>query len=329
MSEWRVEVVRVRNVQKHPNADTLSTAEVYGYPAIFKTGDFAEGDLAVYVPVESIVDPARDSYWEFLKGHNRIRAKRLRGVFSMGLLRPLPDPGMAEGEDVAEKLGISRWEPPAVHDNIMRKTPDAPEEPWFPRYTDIEALRRWPDVLREGEDVVVTEKIHGANARFAVKDGKLYVGSHKRIKEVDVRCIWWRMAVKYGMTSEEFLAKAAGLAIYGEVYGKVQDLGYGVPAEESVRLAVFDVFDLANGRYLDWQDVVNVTEVLGLPLVPVLYQGPWGSGECNKLAEGETTLGAGHVREGFVVRPVRERFERHVGRVILKMHGEGYLTRKE
>jgi len=30
-----------------------------------------------------------------------------------------------------------------------------------------------------------------------------------------------------------------------------------------------------------------------------------------------------------VVKPVRERFDERVGRVILKLHGEGYLVRKE
>jgi hypothetical protein len=48
------------------------------------------------------------------------------------------------------------------------------------------------------------------------------------------------------------------------------------------------------------------------------------------LAEGNTTLpGAKHVREGVVIRPVVYRFAKALGgRAILKLHGEGYLTRK-
>jgi hypothetical protein len=38
--------------------------------------------------------------------------------------------------------------------------------------------------------------------------------------------------------------------------------------------------------------------------------------------------GVDHVREGFVVRPVRERYDPAVGRVILKLHGEGFHTRR-
>ena len=67
---------------------------------------------------------------------------------------------------------------------------------------------------------------------------------------------------------------------------------------------------------------------LDIPAVPELYRGPW-SPDLARLAEGATVLGNGaHVREGWVVRPVRERVHPDLGRVILKRHGEGYLTRK-
>jgi hypothetical protein len=38
--------------------------------------------------------------------------------------------------------------------------------------------------------------------------------------------------------------------------------------------------------------------------------------------------GAGNIREGFVVRPLKERFDGEIGRVILKYIGESYLLRK-
>ena len=37
---------------------------------------------------------------------------------------------------------------------------------------------------------------------------------------------------------------------------------------------------------------------------------------------------AKHVREGIVIKPTVERYDNHFGRVILKLPGEGYLTRK-
>lgn len=85
MSEWLVEVVKLGAVRKHPNADSLSMTDVHdGYPVVFRTGEFKEGDVAVYVPVDSIVpdDPA----YAFLQGKRRIKARKIRGEYSQGLL---------------------------------------------------------------------------------------------------------------------------------------------------------------------------------------------------------------------------------------------------
>lgn len=67
-SEHRVEVVRLGPITKHPDADTLSITTVLGgYPVILRTGEYKEGDLAVYVPIDSVV-PENDPRWEFLGG---------------------------------------------------------------------------------------------------------------------------------------------------------------------------------------------------------------------------------------------------------------------
>jgi len=168
MSEWKVQVVKVGALSKHPNADRLLITKVFDYPVITAVGELQEGDLAVYVPVESVV-PADDPRWAFLQGHLRIKAKRLRGIFSMGLLIKVVD-GMKEGEIVAEQLRITKYEPPigAVTGGEAEKCPFD-----WPKYTDIESIRRWPDVLKEGEEVILTEKIHGTSARYVWKEERL------------------------------------------------------------------------------------------------------------------------------------------------------------
>jgi tRNA-binding EMAP/Myf-like protein len=168
MSEFHVRVVRIGVVSKHPNADKLSMATVDGYPVIFRTGEYECGDLAVYVP-ESAVVPVDDfDRWGFLGKHNTIGAKRLRGVFSQGILTKPPE-GAQEGDDVREALRITRNEPdedgaPPIHNgrypsgfNFNEQEPDPG---YMPAY-DLEALRRHPSALIEGEEVVLTEKIHG------------------------------------------------------------------------------------------------------------------------------------------------------------------------
>jgi tRNA-binding EMAP/Myf-like protein len=122
MSEFRVEVVRLGPIEKHPNADTLGITQVHGgYPVIVKLGDFQEGDLATYIPVDAIVDGDLMEFAFLGAGKkHRIKAKKIRGVFSMGLLVRA---GLAsacgkkyEGEDVQEIYSVEKFVPPSERD---------------------------------------------------------------------------------------------------------------------------------------------------------------------------------------------------------------------
>lgn len=328
-SESRAAVVRIESVERHPNADSLSIAHVTGYPVIIRTGDFAAGDLAVYVPVDLCL-PVADPRFAFLAprgadsaGRHRVRAVRLRGTFSMGLLVPA-DPAWTDGLDVTEAIGAVKYEPPI---DLATGGENESCPGYLPTYTDIEPWRRWrdvPGVVVPGEEIVVTEKIHGANARFVYRDGRLWVGSHSCVKRYDPANIWWRVATRMGL--EQRLFAYPGVVLFGEVFGKVQDLRYGI--ESDVGLVAFDAYDSMTGRYYDEDEFANLILHLGLNRVPVLYRGPWT--DLAPLAEGGTVLANGaHVREGCVAKPTRERWHDGLGRVILKMHGEGYLLRKE
>lgn len=226
------------------------------------------------------------------------------------------------GQNVQAEMLIEKWEPttPATMGGD-----DAKDAGILPVYTDIEGYRRHKNVLADGEEVVITEKIHGANARFCWHDGELIVGSHKRIKKVYntvAPSMWARVALELGLDKK--LAEVPDVAIYGEVYGQVQDLKYG---KNGTDLVLFDAMDLITRKYFDHDDFLALATRLELTTVPQLYRGPWSTSLLS-LAEGESTVpGANNIREGFVVKPVRERWE-HMGRVILKMVGEGYLLRK-
>lgn len=380
MTEFHVEVVRLADVRKHPNADTLSIATIHdAYPVIFKTGEFKEGDLVVYVPVDSVVPDTPEWAWlapgaALRPKDRRIKAKRLRGVFSMGLITNAPE-GAQEGQDVAQAMGIVKYEPPAEAGEsldavaVWRREQTAwakwrAEAPWWqvflvwllgpifgwgpeeerarprglkhlPGVYDIEPYRKhgrsW---FNEGEYVVVTEKIHGQNASF-VHDGKqLFAKSRTRWRHDDGENTWSRVARRYRL--KEKLARHPGVILFGETHGNNSDMPYGVtPAEraaEGDRFMAFDAFDTNTGRWLDYRDFVRLCTDLGVPRVPVLSITQWHEDKFDAIAahaEGKTTMpDAGHVREGFVIRPLSERKTTTGQRVILKMAGEGYLTRK-
>lgn len=321
MSEFHPEVVQLGPIEPHPNADALDITMVHGgYPCIIRRGEYREGDRAVYLPVDSVV-PTTDPRFAFLDPDGkptRIKAKRLRGIFSMGLLVPA-DPGWPVGMDVADVLGVTRYEPPEP----VAPNGDDESDPGAMVCYDLEALRRYAGAFVPGEEVVVTEKIHGESWR-AFHDGtRLWVGSRGRFKKPDAGNRWWIPAREHGL--EEGLARHPHLGLHCEIYGYTGGFPYDSP-NRAPRIRLFDVMDLRARRWLDYDDACAVAADLGVPLVPLLHRGPW-SPDLLALANGRSTLNPGHVREGIVVRPARERHDLTAGRVVLKMQGEDFHLR--
>jgi RNA ligase (TIGR02306 family) len=345
MSTFKVPTVEIGAVGKHPNADSLSITTVEGCPCIFSTGDFVEGDIAIYVPVESVV-PETVPGTEFLGRHRRIKARKIRGIFSMGLLLPYfplkqfaMGPGYRIGRptefgfDMAPSLGIKKYVEP---EDIAMQTDAAPAPTtihWPPTY-DMESYRKYKHLLTPGEKVYVTEKIHGTNSRFVYHRGALHVGSHNGWKRMDERNLWWKVAVKYDL--EHRLKDHPGMIVYGETYGQVQDLKYGAETNE-LRLSIFDVFDSTLGMWLDYENipgapVYDLPEFcfkVGLIMVPLIYHGPYDPAVIEPMADGDSVASTTkQIREGIVIRPAQERWNNETGRTVMKLVGENYLTRK-
>ncbi len=117
MSEYYCVNVRINNKEKHPNADTLALVNIFdGYPVVVKDSEVNVGDLFTYISPDAMLPMHRPEFnWLQSKSKpkewHRLRAAKLRGVFSMGLLVPAP-PGTVEGQDVSEILGVVKYEPP-------------------------------------------------------------------------------------------------------------------------------------------------------------------------------------------------------------------------
>lgn len=166
MSTFKCEVVPVK-LEPHPNADTLSIVKVWGYTVVVKTTDW-EGlaDRGLYIPPDSLV-PLGSPMFSFLP-KSRITVKRFRGVYSQGLLIPMM--GHEIGSDLSEYFGVTHYEPEIKYDtqgNRKDSHPPVPGPPGMviPKY-DVEHFNRYAPCIPDGTPVYVTEKIHGANARF-------------------------------------------------------------------------------------------------------------------------------------------------------------------
>lgn len=101
---------------------------------------------------------------------------------------------------------------------------------------------------------------------------------------------------------------------------------YGLePGEIDIR--VFDI--MCDGKYLDWNTVVSLCRATKLPLVKELYRGKFNL-DLLKLAEATDTYNdKEYVREGVVIKPLVEKRDMGLGRVILKEINKEYQLLKE
>lgn len=320
MSTHRVDVIRVQGLTKHPNADSLSILKVHGgFTVVVRTADWNDGDLAAYIEPDYVIDPSRPEF-SFLAGHPRIKVKRLRGIYSQGLLIKAPE-GTNVGDNVMELLGVTRYEP-HVPMSTGGETEKPPSGIFAPVY-DVENWRRYRNVFLPDEEVIAREKVHGCCASYVWAHERMWARSRTEWKKEDAGNLWWRCLAQNQWISE-WCREHRGDVLYGECFGQVQDLKYGAKPGE----LFFRAFDALYGS--DWLDNDSLQNSVGEEhLMPVLYRGPHGDGSAlEACCDGPTLLnGAEHVREGIVVRPVVNRTCPEIGRVQGKLVSNMYLER--
>ena len=391
-------IVRVTDMREHNNADSLELIYIDGYQVVVRKGQFAVGELAVYIAPDSVVpqtEPFRFIWGEYAlaetaepsatdplglgsqvpERRRRITVRKFRGEWSEGLLLPLTDfPGLEvllgipidawedidawEGLDVSGALGIIHYE--ADEESTKGENSSAPKlkrkyphsfRGWFnfllrrvrnffrigpntdgstdnislniPVY-DVDALKNYPNTFQEGEPVIVTEKIHGSNARYIFMDGIMYAGSRKLWKSASSGCIF-RKALKEMPWIEEWCRAHEGYVLWGELTPTQGEYKYG---SDKPQFFVFDV-RTPDGKWLDREhDEAGVLGQLMAQFVPILYQGPYDLEKINTFVDGQSTVfGAKHIREGIVIKSSTERYQRGVGRAQLKIVSSEFLYR--
>lgn len=355
MSTHRIPVIEITDILPHPNADRLEIIPIHGWQCIVEKGSFKPGDLAAYVEPDYMV-PVTEYPFAFLKDpskfdqtHVRIKAKRLRGEWSYGLLVHAPrvyrhDAEVKVGHNLLEYYDIHRWEPP------MNKAvaADTLSYDHWPKVNearskfDLENLNNFTEVFSEQDTVIVTEKVHGANARYLFLDGEMYVGSRTRwLKRGEKPDAWHHALDNTLVTIEKFGGDAQvsaiqmwceenpGVILYGEVYGNVQDLKYGL--QNRINFVGFAAFDTNTGHWIDSMPLFDSLYQGCVPHVPILAICKFDMGYIKASAEGDSYIKSaprGHMREGVVVTSYNETTHPSIGRKSLKYVSNRYLTRE-
>lgn len=336
---WKPEVTKINKIENHPNADALDIVTLYSDTIVIsKKNQFKEGDLVSFLPLDTI--PGNNPMFEFLgKDKNkRLKAKRLRGIFSTGLIVPAPE-GFNEGDSIIEHFSLTRYfqefeKSEYKADGLKNisgqgcndKNPKGFEIPYY----DLENARKYSNLFEKGENIILHEKIHGENFSVIMHEDKLYVRSRNFYKREEPDSKWWEVPLRDNF-KQKFKA-IPDLAVIGELYGNVSGFRYDCQIENSKvyrKFRVFDIYDTKSKKFLPWEKVQEICNQIGLETVPELYRGEWTClNDIKQYAESWSALNKEHIREGFVIRSLDRNNFMNGDRSILKYVSQQFLESK-
>ena len=350
MSDWHATVLRLEVISSLQGSDFLELTTVMGeYPVILRKGEYKEGQLVAFIPYDSIV-PDIETFHFLAKPIKRdkngailippppvgqvgikdrtIRAKKIRGTYSEGLIVPAPE-GFKEGDSVIEYFGLVKREyEEELPEKGSNENEVSPKTFNLFKY-DLEGMAKYGYAFEENEPVIITEKIEGENCAVVYTEDKLWVRSRNYFKRESDDSHWWDVPHRLGL--EEKLKSFPGLVVWFELYGNVKGWKYDCQVVDGrIQRAgrIFDVWDTKHKKFLEWEEVERIAQAIEMPTVPVLYKGQWKSDRSlHYLAEGQSTIGT-CVREGFVMRSAPEQWHAKLGRKIIKLKGRDYKLTK-
>lgn len=341
----------IKEIKYLDGCDNIMWAKVNDWGTIVKKDGYKVGDKVGIAVTDAVLPEAmitRLNIKNYLRKGTRVKTVKLKGVFSECLVFDI-DSNYKEGQDLMKDFDIVKYEEPEqqiainnpkvyfdssnifkyqmwrkwikYHYYRLKKTVKYQRNINFNVYFKFPNFKNVPSIFNENDDVVISRKIHGTNARYGiVKKNKLkfwskqkyefVYGSHRVEKGSSSRGFYsqdvWRIIenkynikVKLEKLIEIYGEPGTGIILYGEIYGagiQGEKYNYGL---QDVKLACFDIE--INNEYLDHYDFVTLTDEVLLDRVPHLYQGKYSKEVCDKLLDANI-FGTKIPEEGIVIK---------------------------
>ena len=172
---------RINEIKEIPGADNIEQGVIGGWNCIIKKGEYKIDDLVVVATTDAVIPQELSdemNVTNYLRKGGRVRTVKLRGVYSECLIIPVKflngkitmgDFVLEEGLDVMDVLKIYKYEPPVKQIQLATgKKIKYRENPNFHIYYKFPNLKNVQGMFTEEDEVEITRKIHGTNARYGI-----------------------------------------------------------------------------------------------------------------------------------------------------------------
>jgi RNA ligase (TIGR02306 family) len=310
-------IVKITELNPIDGADRIERATVLGWSVVVRKAIHKVGDTVLFVfPDSKIPKKFLDESYE---GDEKVRLKtvKMKGQYSAGLILPLSvlpqDTELDINKDYADILGIEKYEAP-IPANLSGKVLGS-----FPTHlvskTDELNYRSNPEAIAElgeerfkGVEFIATLKLDGTSATYAYNKQTMQnafrVCSRNLELERDEENTYWKIAKQYQI-EEKLKEHNLFLGIQGEIVGESIQ---GNPMKlKGQHFYVFLIKDLEEGRWLGWDEMVEICNKIGLQTVPVIAR--YRNDELPHISDlqifaNKLTYSNGGHAEGMVLRTV-------------------------
>lgn len=336
-----VTIRKIDNVLPIENADAIEQLVIGGWNVVAQKGLHSVGDTIVYFEIDSFL-PASDTRFEtFMKfgvnmfegnqGH-RVKTKRLRGVYSQGIVIPLKEfPEIVDPQfdtDYAEVVGVVKYE----KQEVTGYSGDAKGSfPWFLQKSDQDRIQNVHSRLvgngLNDELFVGTLKMDGSSITVFAVDKSKYAPESEDVVGVDIAigyCSrnqqlkmpdasvdnWLEASGKFyqGAYNSNLFMKAAELSVITGMNLAIQGelVGAGIQGNfekfEKYQVFAYNIFNVDTGTFVDYKTFLEYAALVDLQIVPEVYPAQKildkSVGEIVAMADGKGLLAS--YREGVV-----------------------------
>ena len=308
-------IQEISKIEPIPSLNKLESASVLGWKVAVTKGEYSQGQKIIYIETDSLL-PSNEDWAQILKNNNyEVRKKKFGKKFiSQGLILPLSilnnnkllNEDYEIGTDVTKILNITKYNNDS--DLTLPKGVQMSKLP-FPKdlieKSDEERIQSNLDYLDKfkNKPFYSSIKYDGTSGTYLINPSNnlFYICSRNQVREYDIKDIYSIIAKKYNI--EEKLRKLnCKYAIQGEIYGPgVQKNNLCV---SELKIAIFTIKDIINNKYLDLNEMIDVCNLMDLPMVEICEKGNSFNYSLEELIEKSKGKynGTNNCREGLVYR---------------------------
>jgi len=321
----------VKEISTCSGDENFEKIQILGWQVVAPKGQFKVSDRVVFFEIDSkLPDDRWCTSMEFYD--YKVSTVNVAGELSQGFIAHVSEvikknDHIQIGDDLTEELDIVKYDDEEKINDII-------ENSVFPTnfcpYTDEPRVQSEPKYLEvfNGKPYVATVKYDGTSGTYLLNPqdhNQLWVCSRNKLLNSKKKDDYSKMADKYKI--KDILKKFPDYAVQGEIYGPGIQKNHLCVKDKQI--AIFNIYNIKERRCLDYLEMNEMCEKMGLPICKLFEKGDCFSYSMDDFYEKVkgNYEGTENQREGLVFRLAKNWYTPKL-RASFKIISNDFLTKK-